>query len=188
MVCDTATAMTPSTLETRIEGMGVEAVEDPVQYTLYCHQDPRFAAKFLLHDTEQAIRGGVRCYVASDSKTKLETLASSLQSSDKKVLLITSDNAAFAEQRAFLDHPDRYLSAHQPDAVLVSPCVQSGVSIEQDYFERCVGVYTNTVLPVVFQQMLHRVRAQCTFDVALPALTFGANQATENATALLLDF
>jgi hypothetical protein len=62
--------------------------------------------------------------------------------------------------KQFLDAPDSYLEEHQPDVVLVSPAVQSGISIESNYFNKVFGIYTGTVTPVVFQQMLHRVRTQ----------------------------
>ena len=75
----------------------------------------------------------------------------------------------FSRAKAFLDAPDAYLKEHQPDVVIVSPAVQSGISIESDYFNAVFGIYTGTVTPVVFQQMLHRVRAQTAFDIVLPS-------------------
>ena len=159
---------------------------EPVTYHHLQHKDPRFASKFLAHTAAEAVQSGQRIYMASDSKTQLETLASALAASDHQVLLITSDNANFDAQRDFLDNPNTYLDKHQPDAVLVSPCVQSGVSIERPYFDRCFGIYTNTVSPVVFQQMLHRVRSQRHFEMALPMALQTAPKDTENATALLI--
>ena len=52
----------------------------------------------------------------------------------------------------------------------MSPAVQSGISIETNYFDVVFGIYTGTVTPVVFQQMLHRIRAQTVFDIVLPAM------------------
>ena len=70
--------------------------------------------------------------------------------------------------------------------VIVSPAVQSGISIESNYFNAVFGIYTGTVTPVVFQQMLHRVRAQTIFDIVLPQIHASNTHELENPTAILM--
>jgi hypothetical protein len=156
------------------------------EYRYYQHKDGNFSAKYILSAIEQAASDGQTLYIASDSKTQLDTFMTALAPLEIDTLLIHADNANFPAQRAFLDDPNRYILAKKPQVVLVSPCVQSGVSIEVDYFDRCFGAYSGTVSPVVFQQMLHRVRAQSCFELSLPSRGgLAGPQLTENATALL---
>ncbi len=103
-----------------------------------------------------------------------------------KVLSLNSDTVNLKEQQAFAQNPDQYLKDKQPNIVLVSPAVQSGISIETDYFDRCFGLYGGTVSPIVFQQMLHRVRTQNTFHLSLPNYTASKARDIENPTALLM--
>ena len=176
----------PSEAEEHQENKESGKGEIPVTYRYYQHTDQNFVAKYLFDQIIEAAGEGKRIYVASDSKTQLETLDSALSFNHVDKLLITADNSRFKAQRAFLDDPAHYLNTHQPQIVLVSPCVQSGVSIEADYFEKCFGIYAGTVSPVVFQQMLHRLRPQREFDLALPPTTTLKERALENPTALLV--
>ena len=43
------------------------------------------------------------------------------------------------KQQAFLSQPNAYLEKNQPKLVITSPCVQSGISIELDYFNQGFG-------------------------------------------------
>ena len=159
----------------------------PTEYQYYRDIDGNFTNKYILSAIEQSVMNRKNVYVASDSKTQLETIMAVLAPHKINILMVNSDNANFPNQRFFLDNPNQYLAEKKPQVVLISPCVQSGVSIEVDYFDHCFGSYSGTVSPVIFAQMLHRVRAQKVFKLALPSKIGGLTvKDSENATALLM--
>ncbi len=157
-----------------------------VEYRYYREKDASFSHKYLVSEIQKAAKAKQKLYIASDSKKQLDLLCTMLQELDLKPLVIHSDNVNFEKQRAFLDNPNAFLEKEQPQVVLVSPAIQSGVSIEVDYFERCFGIYKGTVAPSVFQQMLHRVRGQKIFELSLPSRMGSSVKESENATAILM--
>ena len=156
------------------------------EYRYYQDTDSNFTHKYLLSDIEKAVACKQKIYITSDSKTQLKTITQALEPLKVSVIMINADNANFPEQRLFLNNPNTYIKEKKPQVVLVSPCVQSGISIEVDYFDRCFGSYSGIVSPVVFAQMLHRVRSQKVFELALPNCTGRMiSRDSEDAVALL---
>jgi phage/plasmid primase-like uncharacterized protein len=160
-----------------------------IQYRFYRDKDEHFTSKYIIHHILEAAQSGQKLYIASDSKKQLDCLQTALQELAIQTLVINADTVNLTQQKQFLDNPNLYLKTHQPQIVLVSPAIQSGVSIEVDYFERCFGIYQGKVTPSVFQQMLHRVRPQRIFELSLPPTlaTERAGQASESAIAILVD-
>ena len=174
------------------------ALNNPITYTLSHGDDRRHSKPLLLQAMIDALKRPKegtstpsekhRFYVVSDSKQQLDRIEHALKKKARRVrvLKLTSDTINYQSALDFIDNPDAYLSATQPDVVLVSPAIQSGVSIESDYFDRGVAFYTGVVTPVVMQQMMHRVRALTHFEVSLPTLKTYQSLALEDANAILL--
>ena len=113
---------------------------NPIEYRFYREKDNNLPHKYLIKKIEEAAKKGQKLYVASDSKRQLDLLSTALTKSAIDLLVIDSDTVNFAKQKAFLDAPDQFLIEQKPQVVLVSPAIQSGVSIEIDYFDRCFGI------------------------------------------------
>ena len=156
-----------------------------VEYQFLRNSDQTFAKNSLIEEIMNAVNLGERLYIVSDSKEQLKILYARLRKAKIHSLLITSDTVHFPKQRKFLDHPDNYLAEIKPQVVLVSPTIQSGISIESHYFDCCFGIYKGIVTPLVFQQMLHRVRNMKRFKLSLPGCTHRTIPASENAFAIL---
>ena len=156
-----------------------------VVYKFVRDRDQGMSHHYLSEQIVQAAERGEKLYVVSDSRKQLELITQRLEYLKIPTLLIHSDNTGFVQQKTFLDAPDAFLNKCHPQVVLASPAIQSGISIESKYFERCFGLYKGTVTPLVFQQMLHRVRPQKVFELSLPNCNDRAAQASENATAIL---
>ncbi|MDA7742570.1 hypothetical protein N8865_03055, partial [Francisellaceae bacterium] len=168
------------------EANNLNDIKNPVEYRFLREKDNNFTHKFLVNEIEKAAVKEQKIYIASDSKAQIDLIASILDKHKIDSLMIHSDNVNFPKQKKFLDNPNAYLENEKPQVVLVSPSIQSGVSIEVDYFERCFGLYKGTVTPSVFQQMLHRVRPQRVFELSLPSRLGSTIKESENATAILM--
>jgi uncharacterized protein YebE (UPF0316 family) len=134
---------------------------------------------------EEAIEQDEKLYIVSDSRKKIAELSEKLKNLDVKSLIITAETVRTPEAQAFLTSPDGYLTNEKPDVVILSPAVQSGLSIESDYFNRLFGIYTGTVTPIVFNQMLQRVRTSIPREIVLPNQKPHGQIHLENPAALL---
>ena len=161
----------------------------PTQIIYRCHQfkSEKLAPTALLKQIIKGLDDNKKIYVATDSKKQADKIELALKKKNNiNLLSVTADSVNFPQTKAFLDAPDEYLKLNQPNVVIVSPAVQSGISIESNYFNEVFGIYTGTVTPVVFQQMLHRIRTQTIFNLILPAQRNASTYELENPTTLLM--
>ncbi len=116
---------------------------------------------------------GQRLWVACGEKSRAVECARLLDSSGRRVLLLTSDNAGNREQAQFLAEPDRLSRLY--DAVVASPVISSGVSIEhagQHWFDRVYLLASGaTVTPGDALQQARRVRYVPTLSVVVTPST-----------------
>ena len=157
-----------------------------ITYRYHDYGSTRLAPTALQQEIMSALEQDEKLYIVADSKSQINTLEAVLHKHKINFLSITADTVNFANSQEFLNNPDLFLEKHQPTVVLASPAVQSGISIELEYFNKVFGIYTGTVTPVVFQQMLHRVRAQQVFDLVLPSQYANNTYELQNPTCLLM--
>ena len=175
-------------IQSREEGtpifvMTLEKVEQKTPYTLYpC--SPNQGKITTLHLLSEALDKKEPCYVVADSRKKIAVLTEYLKEEGINPLIISSESIKTPSVQEFLHQPDNFLMKEKPEVVIVSPAIQSGLSIESDYFKRILGIYTGTVSPAVLSQMLNRVRKPVLREVIITenrGKTFG----NENSDALL---
>ncbi|UAU36204.1 plasmid replication protein, CyRepA1 family [Xanthomonas campestris] len=104
---------------------------------------------------------GRRLWVACGEKSRAIECARLLETGGRRVLLVNSDNSGNREQAEFLAAPDRMSRLY--DAVVASPVISSGVSIEHrefgPWFHRVFVLASGaTVTPADAMQMARRVR------------------------------
>ncbi|PPT96536.1 hypothetical protein XaraCFBP7407_08870 [Xanthomonas arboricola pv. arracaciae] len=128
---------------------------------------------------------GRRVWVACGEKSRAIECARLLETSGRRVLLVTSDNSGNREQAEFLAAPDRMSRLY--DAVVASPVISSGVSIEHRefgaWFHRVFVLASgSTVTPADAMQMARRVRYVPTLSVVV---TTSNRSEIESADAIL---
>nr|WP_054666643.1 plasmid replication protein, CyRepA1 family [Stenotrophomonas acidaminiphila] len=131
------------------------------------------------------LANGRRLWVACGEKSRAVECARLLESSGRRVLLLTSDNAGTREQAQFLAEPDRLSRLY--DAVVASPVISSGVSIEhigRPWFDRVFLIASGaTITPADAMQQARRVR----YVPALSVVVTPSNrQEIESADAILI--
>ncbi len=145
-----------------------------------CKQDKITAMQVL----QEMIENQETAYIVTDSKKRLSILEEYLKEANSDYLIISSDTLKTEAVQTFLKNPDLFLSENKPQFVIVSPAIQSGISIESDYFDRVLGIYTRTVAPTVFHQMLNRVRQPIPREILLVE-NFAETFSNENTDTLL---
>ncbi|MEB1563252.1 plasmid replication protein, CyRepA1 family [Xanthomonas campestris] len=119
------------------------------------------------------LAGGRRLWVACGEKSRAIECARLLETCGRRVLLVTSDNSGNREQAEFLAAPDRMSRLY--DAVVASPVISSGVSIEHRdfggaWFHRVFVIASGaTVTPADAMQMARRVRYVPSLSVVVTA-------------------
>ncbi len=95
---------------------------------------------------------------ATDSLAKSTLVAQVITSNcpHAAVLIINSETKNMPEQQAFLNNPQKECIKY--DAVIHSPVISSGVSIENDHFKLGIGLYAGAVCHSDAVQMLRRCR------------------------------
>lgn len=123
------------------------------------HAYPKTRGTFAtVQGIDEALQKKEKLYIVTDSRKKIAILSEYIKSLSFNALVITAESIKTPEAQSFLKRPDEYLRNEAPDVVLVSPAIQSGLSIESDYFDKVFGLYTGTVTPSIFHQMMNRVR------------------------------
>ena len=112
-------------------------------------------------------------YIATDSIDNSDYLYNRIidktNLSEEDIVLINSSNSSYGTAQKFLKNPDEYIKTHKPRAVIVSPAVTSGISIETpNYFYQAYCYYSGNIKAPkdCIQQML-RVRDISIINVAL---------------------
>nr|WP_238691659.1 plasmid replication protein, CyRepA1 family [Xanthomonas arboricola] len=115
---------------------------------------------------------GRRLWVACGEKSRAIECARLLEISGRRVLLVNSDNSVNREQAEFLAAPDRISRLY--DAVVASPVISSGVSVEHrdfgGWFHRVFVLASGaTVTPADAMQMARRVRYVSSLSIVVTA-------------------
>ena len=159
------------------------AVPARVQRTVEFGQGPE-ALQSAYGEMLAGLADGQRLWVACGEKSRAVECARLLDSSGRRVLLLTSDNAGNREQAQFLAEPDRLSKLY--DAVVASPVISSGVSIEhagQPWFDRVYLLASGaTVTPADALQQARRVRYVPKLSVVV---TPSSRREIESADAIL---
>ncbi|PZO47080.1 MAG: hypothetical protein DCF15_19500 [Phormidesmis priestleyi] len=107
------------------------------------------------------LQAGKRVYVVTDSKRgskRIHRLIAELSRSIPS-LLVNSETSGGEVERAFMEDPDRHLSAISLQAVTTSPSAGTGLSIEGNHFDKVYGIfYGASSTDADMSQALGRVR------------------------------
>lgn len=103
------------------------------------------------------IKSGIKSLVVTDSCKDARAIFTKLKKAKKKGMIITSkEKSKFANK--FLENPEKVLEEKKYDFVVVSPTVESGLSIEGNYIQKVFAIFYGVVDPDTAVQMLGRVR------------------------------
>lgn len=117
------------------------------------HQPEGFPVRFIEANDSSAItaellldlEAGEQVLVATDSKAgskSLERLVGQIESLGRGVMVINSETSGGELHQAFMQKPAEFLAEHpEIRAVIVTPSMATGVSIECDYFTKVYGIF-----------------------------------------------
>lgn len=109
-----------------------------------------------------AIKAGQRVIVPCDqllTSKAIAALGASLGLMPHQVMRFDRETSSEDWQREFADNPDAFLASHDIRLLVHSPSLTSGVSIEGDAFDLCVGIFEGqSISPDDALQALARVR------------------------------
>lgn len=159
----------------------------PVQKTarVYASADPggQTTKARVLDDVLMEIAGGGKAFVACESRNVAEDLARVLEADGHNVLAVTATNKDGERQAAFLADADA--ASRLYDAVIVSPAVVSGISIEHKGAPHfTLGAFIGagqTMVPADAMQQIARVRYLTRFVIGL-----GSNNRADGQTSLAI--
>ena len=129
---------------------------------------------FLLSDFMESVSNKVNCILTSDNIEVIQAQNEELVKRGVKTLCITSNNGATKEAKEFFQNPNKYISENQIQALLYTPKLSSGLSIDIDHFKITYGVYYQQISVKGFNQMVARSRHTKEYRLAFP------NQRTPN--------
>ena len=112
----------------------------------------------LLAEISRAADEGKKLFIACSTARAATVIGTSLASQDKSVLIITAKTSNDPDVMAFQSDPND--SVGQYDVVVASPSLQTGFSIDPEYFDQIYGWF-QSVDGITFQdydQALSRVR------------------------------
>lgn len=120
-------------------------------------------------DMISRLTAGQRIVCATDSKAWVKRIEALLQTEchGKRILCVHADNQGREDVKAFMADPEG--QARQYDAVVHSPCISSGISIEKTTFDHGYGLFLGVVTPSDGVQMLRRCRTVKTWTLAVNA-------------------
>jgi hypothetical protein len=125
-------------------------------------------------EIDECAASKVKFFCACNTVTEATALAKKLlKDHNIKLLLITSENRDGEDQKAFLKNPTS--ESKKYDAVIYSPTVESGISVENPEYKRTFGFYKSgeqVNLPSDFVQMLFRNREHEQIDVWIDKTKF----------------
>jgi hypothetical protein len=152
--------------ELRGEGSQVFLIQNDYQPTSYtvsfldCPNHSLITAR-LLADIGK-LPPGQAILTATDSKRTSKVIARQIQKQypECRILLINSETSGGEAEREFIENPDVVLSRHDYDAIVVSPSMATGVSIEaQGAIAKVYGIFNGvSSTDADMAQALDRVR------------------------------
>ncbi|WAT03306.1 hypothetical protein O1V64_00355 (plasmid) [Rouxiella badensis] len=117
----------------------------------------------LFVEAVRAVKQGEKILLATDSKAFGSGMYDQLctEFPDKKFLYVSQDTKQLPDVEAFTDKPNA--EAVKYDALIYSPAISSGVSLEVQHFTRHFGMFCGQIVPSDAIQMLRRDRNAHTF-------------------------
>lgn len=114
-----------------------------------------------------SVENGEKVLVANDSATNGKSMYERLKERfpNKRFLFIYQDSKGNADVDYFNQNPDFAVNQQQYDAVIYSPCISSGVSLESGYFTKHFAILCGTVAPSDAIQMIRRDRCAKEFII-----------------------
>ncbi|MEC4807096.1 MAG: plasmid replication protein, CyRepA1 family, partial [Jaaginema sp. PMC 1079.18] len=108
----------------------------------------------------RAIASGQKIAIASDSQRECESLERKLLKvfPDLKIDRIDSKTTALDDGKFAIRHLNQHINSTQPQVLLYSPSLGTGVSIDTEYFDLVFGIFYGSINPSDARQMLARVR------------------------------
>lgn len=126
-----------------------------------------FKSETVWAEIDKCATSKVKFFCACNTVAEASALAKKLQKDhDIKVLLITRENRDGTNQKAFLQHPTSESKKYH--AVVYSPTVESGISVNNPEYKRTFGFYKSgekVNSPSDFIQMLFRNREHEQIDL-----------------------
>lgn len=123
----------------------------------------------LLVDFMESVSNKINLCLASDNIKLIEAQNEELVKKGVKTLCITSNNGETKAAKEFFQNPNEYIRKHRPQALLYTPKLCSGLSIDIDHFKIAYGVYRQQVPVKGFQQMIARSRPTMEYRLAFPS-------------------
>ncbi|MDO6489327.1 hypothetical protein Q4503_16650 [Colwellia sp. 6_MG-2023] len=114
-----------------------------------------------------SVENNEKVLVANDSATNGKSMYERLKElfPSKRFLFIYQDSKGNADVDFFNQNPDVAVNQQQYDAVIYSPCISSGVSLESGYFTKHFAILCGTVAPSDAIQMIRRDRCAKEFII-----------------------
>jgi Domain of unknown function (DUF3854) len=123
----------------------------------------------LIHQLEQDLRAGFKCYVTTDSRSGrygsdtidryIKQTLQELENSYTKTLVVCSHTTNTVGHPAVDFVSEINTQAPEYDAVFVTPTLGTGVSIDVKHFDRVYGIFQGVIPDPEVRQALARVRA-----------------------------
>lgn len=130
-----------------------------------------FVSKILLDAVEGEGYGeSKRFLIPTDAQASGKKIERRLQQQfpDKKIARIDSETNRGGTFSGFFDDPDTWLDQIQPDFLIISPSVRTGVSIAWEGFDGVYGYFVGAIDPDGWMQMLGRYRPSVPRFVCCP--------------------
>jgi putative DNA primase/helicase len=111
-----------------------------------------------IYQARQAIMDGQNVWIATDSITQATKAKIALSEllDDSEVLFLTKKNKGDERQAAFLLNPNEESAKYR--AIIHTPVISSGVSIEHGHFHAVYALFCNVIPPNEMLQTIARVR------------------------------
>ena len=136
-------------------------------WDVYFYDSPNPTA--LIHQLEQDLRAGHKCYVTTDSRSGrygsdtidryIKQTLKQLEDSYTKTLVVCSHTTNTTGHPAVDFVSSINTQAPEYDAVFVTPTLGTGVSIDVKHFDRVYGIFQGVIPDPEVRQALARVRA-----------------------------
>ena len=146
-------------------------INDPWQVTIGSGRLDGFVSQMLLDFVEGAGHGeSKRFLIPTDSQASGKKIERRLarEFPGKKIVRIDSETNRGGAFAGFFDDPDQWLEENQPDFLIVSPSLKTGVSITWAGFDAVYGFFVGAIDPDGWAQMLGRYRPNVPRFVCVP--------------------
>jgi hypothetical protein len=166
-------------------------VRDDLTYKYFASTDQQYNHGVNLENLVKDAKNGEKIFCPTDSLLQAKVIEQKLLQDGivkkEDILLVSSETVNEQRSQAFFDHPDEFVKLNNIKVVITTPAVQSGISLQEEYFTRCYGFYFGTVTPTDMAQMLHRVRYLKEFSISFPCPTPKVDPFNEDAQYIYIE-